>query len=49
MLTLIEEVNSELADFTNHVRPAPKCLFRIYRDTRFSSDKRPYKTHVAAW
>jgi uncharacterized protein (TIGR02453 family) len=22
-------------------------LFRIYRDTRFSSDKRPYKTHVA--
>jgi uncharacterized protein (TIGR02453 family) len=24
-------------------------VFRIYRDTRFSSDKRPYKTHVAAW
>jgi len=23
--------------------------FRIYRDTRFSNDKRPYKTHVAAW
>jgi uncharacterized protein (TIGR02453 family) len=22
-------------------------LFRIYRDTRFSADKRPYKTHVA--
>jgi uncharacterized protein (TIGR02453 family) len=22
-------------------------LFRIYRDTRFSSDKRPYKTHLA--
>jgi uncharacterized protein (TIGR02453 family) len=21
-------------------------MFRIYRDTRFSSDKRPYKTHV---
>jgi uncharacterized protein (TIGR02453 family) len=31
------------------VRPAEKSLFRIYRDTRFSSDKRPYKTHVAAW
>ena len=29
--------------------PAEKSLFRIYRDTRFSSDKRPYKTHVAAW
>jgi uncharacterized protein (TIGR02453 family) len=25
---------------------APK-LFRIYRDTRFSKDKSPYKTHVA--
>jgi uncharacterized protein (TIGR02453 family) len=33
----------------NHVRPAEKSLFRIYRDTRFSNDKRPYKTHVAAW
>lgn len=25
-----------------------KSLFRIHRDTRFSNDKRPYKTHVAA-
>src|SRR5580658_4179205 len=25
------------------------CLFRIYRDTRFSNDKTPYKTRVAAW
>jgi uncharacterized protein (TIGR02453 family) len=33
----------------HHVRPAEKSLFRIYRDTRFSNDKRPYKTHVAAW
>jgi uncharacterized protein (TIGR02453 family) len=31
------------------VRPAEKCLFRIYRDTRFSANKLPYKTHVAAW
>ena len=31
------------------MRPAEKSLFRIYRDTRFSSDKKPYKTHVAAW
>lgn len=28
-------------------RPSRGSLFRIYRDTRFSSDKRPYKTHVA--
>ncbi len=26
-----------------------RACFAIYRDTRFSSDKRPYKTHVAAW
>jgi uncharacterized protein (TIGR02453 family) len=25
------------------------CLFRLYRDTRFSNDKTPYKTRVAAW
>jgi uncharacterized protein (DUF2461 family) len=25
-----------------------KSLFRIHRDTRFSNDKRPYKTHVSA-
>jgi uncharacterized protein (TIGR02453 family) len=50
MLALIEEVNHSLAAFApDHVRPAPKCLFRIYRDTRFAADKRPYKTHVAAW
>lgn len=24
------------------------CIFRIYRDTRFSKDKTPYKTNVAA-
>lgn len=28
-------------------RPTRGSLFRIYRDTRFSNDKRPYKTHVA--
>jgi uncharacterized protein (TIGR02453 family) len=25
-----------------------KAIYRIYRDVRFSHDKRPYKTHVAA-
>jgi uncharacterized protein (TIGR02453 family) len=25
-----------------------KCVFRIYRDTRFSKDKQPYKNHVSA-
>jgi len=28
-------------------RSSRGSLFRIYRDTRFAADKRPYKTHVA--
>ena len=28
-------------------RPHGGSMFRIYRDTRFSKDKRPYKDHVA--
>ncbi|MBQ6097567.1 MAG: DUF2461 domain-containing protein [Bacteroidales bacterium] len=28
--------------------PDPKkCLYRIYRDLRFTQDKRPYKTHIS--
>ena len=26
-----------------------KCVFRIYRDVRFSKDKSPYKTNFGAW
>jgi uncharacterized protein (TIGR02453 family) len=29
-------------------RPVGGSMFRIYRDTRFSKDKSPYKTHAAA-
>lgn len=25
------------------------CLYRIYRDTRFSADKTPYKTHIGIY
>lgn len=50
MLAILRKINEAMIDFApSHIRPAEKCLFRIYRDTRFSSDKRPYKTHVAAW
>jgi uncharacterized protein (TIGR02453 family) len=50
MLALIEEINGELVDFApEHIRPAQKCMFRIYRDTRFSADKTPYKKHISAW
>jgi uncharacterized protein (TIGR02453 family) len=50
MLAIIRKVNEAMESFApSFVRPAEKCLFRIYRDTRFSADKKPYKTHVAAW
>lgn len=50
MLAIIRRVTEAMMDFApQFVRPAEKCLFRIYRDTRFSNDKRPYKSHVAAW
>jgi len=50
MLAILRTVTDAMLDFApQFVRPAEKCLFRIYRDPRFSNDKRPYKTHVAAW
>jgi uncharacterized protein (TIGR02453 family) len=50
MLAIIRKVTDAMQDFAPaFVRPAEKCLFRIYRDTRFSANKLPYKTHVAAW
>ena len=50
MLALIGEINDALVEFApDHVRDPRKAMFRIYRDTRFAADKKPYKTHVAAW
>lgn len=50
MLAVIRHVTDAMLDFApSFVRPAEKCLFRIYRDTRFSHNKLPYKTHIAAW
>ena len=50
MLAIIRHVTDAMLEFApEHVRPAEKSLFRIYRDTRFSNDKRPYKDHIAAW
>lgn len=42
---------AELSLFDPHINTeiqASRCLFRIYRDTRFSKDKTPYKTWFAA-
>ena len=49
-LALIDEVNASFAGFApEYVKPARKAALRIYRDIRFSRNKLPYKTHVAAW
>ena len=45
-LGFIEEFAPRLARVSTHFHAGPRSLFRINRDTRFSSDKRPYKTHV---
>ena len=50
MLSLIERLTGGMSDYAPaHMRPAAKILFRIYRDTRFSADKSPYKNHLGAW
>lgn len=50
MLAVIEKIAHGMMDYApGHVRPPQKCMLRIYRDTRFSADKSPYKTNIAAW
>jgi uncharacterized protein (TIGR02453 family) len=49
LLELVSCLNEEFARFApEYITPPPKALYRIYRDTRFSKDKTPYKTHVSA-
>lgn len=49
MLDLIGAINTDLAKFAPEYVTEPKsAIFRIYRDTRFSADKTPYKDHIAA-
>lgn len=50
MLKLIDQVNLAMAEFApDNLCPPQKCMMRIYRDIRFSADKRPYKQQIAAW
>jgi len=49
MIALLQQLARDLPAFAPDLVSDPRvCLFRIYRDTRFSSDKRPLKTNVAA-
>jgi len=49
-LRFISDFGPWLAKISPHFTAIPKAsggsLFRIYRDTRFSADKTPYKTHL---
>lgn len=50
MLAFVEAINAQMVEFApEHLRPANKITMRIYRDTRFSKNKAPYKTQIAAW
>lgn len=48
----ISAIGPRLHDISPHYnadpRPNKGSMFRIYRDVRFSKDKRPYKEHAAA-
>jgi len=49
MVVLLGQLARDFPAFAPDLVSDPRvCLFRIYRDTRFSSDKRPLKTNVAA-
>ena len=42
-------VMAEVSRFApEHAGEPKKAIFRLYRDTRFSNDKTPYKTHTGA-
>lgn len=48
--TTVSELIQSLATFepeVGYLEPK-KCIFRIYRDIRFSTDKSPYKNHFGA-
>ena len=50
MRELIGEMDARFSSFAPEMVGDPKrSMFRINRDIRFSSDKSPYKSHVACW
>src|SRR5512136_1895076 len=49
MIALVDRLAPELARFAPELVASPKVsLYRVYRDTRFSPDKTPYKTNAGA-
>ena len=48
----VEAIGPELSDLVPRIHAEPSVggsIFRINRDIRFSSDKRPYKDHLDFW
>jgi uncharacterized protein (TIGR02453 family) len=48
MLALIEQLAHDVKRFAPEIEASPRSIYRIYRDTRFSDDKSPLKTQIAA-
>lgn len=49
MVAFVERLADDMATFAPDLIAVPRVsIFRIYRDTRFSADKTPYKTNIAA-
>jgi uncharacterized protein (TIGR02453 family) len=49
MIELVSALHREMLRFApEYVGEPVKCVYRIYRDTRFSKDKTPYKTYASA-
>jgi uncharacterized protein (TIGR02453 family) len=48
-LAFVEDLGHRLPEVAPHLTADKRSLFRIYRDTRFSKDKTPYKTHVGIY
>ena len=49
MFELIRSLTADMMEYApDHVCEPEKAVYRIYRDTRFSKDKTPYKDHIGA-
>jgi uncharacterized protein (TIGR02453 family) len=49
MTAIVERLATDFRAFAPELVASPKVsMYRIYRDTRFSENKTPYKTHIAA-
>lgn len=49
-IALVTALNEAMLRFApQNIQPPQKAMMRIYRDIRFSPDKRPYKIHQGIW